>query len=155
MWYFTRAEIFLHFLFFHLGHKVSPMDWHPITIFSFPYLALWTINFSSIIYKEINISEDQVNIDKENETQDEYQEEMFVKEPWTLSPPDSRGGPMLAELTFLNGASSCFSTIFPALLGWEVLSLSGPATVRYPDTSPVCFCVQVLCLSRADGTAEI
>lgn len=57
------------------------MDWHPITIFSFPYLALWTINFSSIIYKEINISEDQVNIDKENETQDEYQEEMFVKEP--------------------------------------------------------------------------
>lgn len=57
------------------------MDWHPITIFSFPYLALWTINFSSIIYKEINISEDQVNIDKENKTQDEYQEEMFVKEP--------------------------------------------------------------------------
>ena len=57
------------------------MDWHPITIFSFPYLTLWTINFSSIIYKEINISEDQVNIDKENKTQDEYQEEMFVKEP--------------------------------------------------------------------------
>ena len=57
------------------------MDWYPITIFSFPYLALWTISVSSVIYKEINISEDQVNIDKENETQDEYQEEMFVKDP--------------------------------------------------------------------------
>lgn len=55
------------------------MDWHPITIFSFPYLGLW-INFS-IIYKEIYVSEDQASIDKENKAQNEYQEEMFVKDP--------------------------------------------------------------------------